>query len=149
VKRNLAATGFAIAGLTALALAFLGRGRTVSLAAAVLFLFLAGTLLSSARRVSTLLREFVGKRVVVTVWGAPLTAEAPALVMTSVSSLGAGLLIRLQHGTKPQLLKVAQPKRAAFEGGRLVVPEAAYVQWAGRRLARQPGHDAVLLRVVE
>jgi hypothetical protein len=46
------------------------------------------------------------------------------------------------------LLKVAQPRSWRVEHGGLVIQDAAYVQWAGKRLARVAGVPAVTLSPV-
>jgi hypothetical protein len=43
------------------------------------------------------------------------------------------------------LLKVAQPRSWLVEEGRVVIDTAAYVQWAGKRLARAEGFPAVAI----
>jgi hypothetical protein len=143
--QKLIAAGLAITGFVALWLALAGGPRNPSILAAIVR-FLAATLLSKARAVAQSLRALVGKPVVVAVWGTALPASERPLVIASVTSFGAGLLIRLQNGVRAELLKVAQPQRASFKDGTLIVPEAAYVQWEGKRLARQAGHDALVLR---
>ena len=145
MARKLIAVALAVTGIGALGVAITGRATVASIFVSVVLLFLAATLLSTARSLALALRQLVGRPVVVAAWGAPLPANAPTLIVTSVSSFGAGLLIRLQNGERAELLKVAQPQRATFQSGKLVVPEAAYVQWAGKRLARQAGHQALVL----
>jgi hypothetical protein len=140
------AAALVIAGIAAFVLVGTGRIGAVGILAGLVPLFLAATLLAKARGLAVSLRELIGAPVVVTAWGAPLPAVAPQLVMSSVSSLGAGLLIRLQNGERAELLKVAQPEGGSFENGTLVVPQAAYVQWAGKRLAQQTGSNALVLR---
>ena len=146
MARKLIAVGLAAAGVGALSLALTDRARTLSIGAAVFFLLLAAILLSNSRALALPLRELVGKPVVVTAWGTPLPTSASQLVVASVSSFGAGLLIRLQTGECAELLKVAQPRSASYNSGTLLVPQAAYVQWAGKRLVRQAGQDALVLR---
>jgi hypothetical protein len=46
------------------------------------------------------------------------------------------------------LLKVAQPRSWLVEDSRVVIGEAAYVQWAGKRLARAEGFPAVAISSV-
>lgn len=114
-SRQVGAVLLAAAGVAALALALLGRGGifAVAVAVAVILLLLATNRRSPASRISSGLRPLVG----------------------------AGLLLRLRSGgAEPVLLKIAQPKGARLEGRGLVVPEAAYVQWAGSRLPRVTGH---------
>jgi hypothetical protein len=149
LNRQVAGVFLATAGTAALALALLGRGSMFGIVVAVMLLLLAADVLSQAGRISSELRPLVGKRVKVTVWGAPLVASAEQLELASASSFGAGLLLRLRVGTTgPVLLKIAQPKAAMFEAGALVIPDAAYVQWAGSRLPRVAGHPALLLQVI-
>lgn len=137
----------AAAGVAALTLALLGRGGIFGVVVAVMFLVLAMSRLSHAGRISSELRPLVGSRVTVSVWGTRLVAASEQPELASVSAFGAGLLLRLRSGTaRPVLLKIAQPKGARFEGRRLVVPDAAYVQWAGSRLPRVTGQPAALLQ---
>jgi hypothetical protein len=147
MSRQLRAALLALAGIGALALAVAGTARGAALAAAVVWLLLAGSTLSRASRVAVPLRRFVGRRVAVTVWGAPLGSPGEELALTSVTAFGAGLLMRLSTpGSKTAvLLKVAQPQGANVTDSGLVVQEAAYVQWAGKRLPRQASRDAVVL----
>jgi hypothetical protein len=82
------------------------------------------------------MQVFRGTRVRVAAWGSPLPATDGLLYVESVASLGVGLLIRLQAapGAKGTLLKIAQPSGVIFAGDRLTIDDAAYVQWASRRL---------------
>jgi hypothetical protein len=144
---QLRGVGLALAGFIALALAVAGTARAPAIAAAVVFFLLAGSTLSRARRLAAPLRRLVGRRVAVTVWGSPLGSPGEELALTSASAFGAGLLIRLRPAGSETavLLKVAQPQKARVTDSGLVVQEAAYVQWAGKRLPRQAGSDAVVL----
>lgn len=99
----------------------------------------AGTAMSGANRIADSLAGFVGKRVAVDVWGAPLPASGDGhLVVESVTAFGAGLLIRLRAGADNPgvLLKVAQPRADMVSGELAEIHEAAYVSWAGTRLTR-------------
>ena len=146
LNRKALAAVLTILGLAALCLASTGWATMPSIVAAAVLLFLAASLLSKARTLALSVRELVGRSVVVAAWGTPLPANGPQLVLAAASSFGAGLLIRLQAGGRTELLKVAQPQCGSFEGDSLVVPEAAYVQWAGKRLPRKAGQHAVVLR---
>ena len=79
------------------------------------------------------------------VWGVPIRSRtASGLRVESVGAVGAGLLIYLKDAEETKtLLKVAQPRSWRVEDGRVVIDDAAYVQWAGKRLARVEGHPAV------
>ena len=151
MSRNLLGLAFALAGVGSLAFALAGRGGVASVFAAMIFLLVSATKFSVAGRLSGSLRELVGERVVVTVWGEPIAAEAGDLVLASVAAFGAGLLLRLRpaEGARKTLLKVAQPRGATSQAGRLVIESAAYVQWAGVRLPRHAGRPAVILEVRE
>lgn len=137
----------ALTGFTALALAVAGTARAAAVVAGVVCFLFAGSTLSRAGRLAAQLRRLVGRRVVVTVWGTPLGSPGEELTLASASAFGAGLLMRLSLAESQTsiLLKVAQPQQASTTDNGLVVREAAYVQWAGKRLPRQAGPDAVVL----
>ena len=50
-----------------------------------------------------------------------------------------------REGGRPSHLKLAQPRSARLDEGTAVIGEAAYVQWAGRRLVRVGGSPALTL----
>jgi hypothetical protein len=120
------------------------------LAIAVICLLPLATSLGQAGRLAGSLQDFERRFVNVVVWGASLqgTVGAPLRVET-VRAAGAGLLIYLTSSRASRsLLKVAQPRSWRLENGRLIIDEAAYVQWAGRRLARAEGYSAVSISSV-
>src|SRR5712671_8053875 len=138
MSRKPVAILFAVAGLAGLVTAALSSTwRFPGLGAGLLFLFLAGTLLSNATRIASALRHLVGESVHVEVWGTslPTTNDEP-LEVTSITALGAGLLIRLRvtRGGPSVLLKIAQPRSSTLEKDRVEIREAAYVSWGGTRL---------------
>jgi hypothetical protein len=136
----------AVGGAAAIAAAAF-TSSPVFLPVAVLCLLFLATTLGHVARLAESLRGFEGRLVVVLVWGAPLLGEAnAALRLEAVKAVGAGLLIYLSGSKAPRtLLKVAQPRAWRFEDARLIVEQAAYVQWDGRRLPRADGVPAVSL----
>ena len=84
------------------------------------------------------------------VWGEPIRGgRAAGLRVWSVGAVGAGLLIYLMDEEETKtLLKVAQPRSWLVEDGRVVIGEAAYVQWEGKRLVRAEGFPAVAISSV-
>jgi hypothetical protein len=86
------------------------------------------------------------------VWGGILPGiGTSSLEVDSVTSFGAGLLIRLRTADagSPLLLKVAQPRGARSLDGRVEIEQARYVSWAGKRLPRSPdaGVPALVLEL--
>jgi hypothetical protein len=129
---------FAAAALTA---------RRGFLVLAVLFLLPVGTSLSRAGRIAASVQNLRRRAIEAVVWGVPIAESATGgLQVESIGAVGAGLLIRLSHsGDARTLLKVAQPRSWRVENGRLVIDDAAYVQWAGMRLARADGSPALTM----
>jgi Na+-transporting methylmalonyl-CoA/oxaloacetate decarboxylase gamma subunit len=133
---------FTILGLAGLAAFLSTRWNLVGLGVAVVFLFLAGTAFSNATQIAKAIRRFVKESVRVEVWGAALPASGAVIFeIVSISAFGAGLLIRLRAtpGGPALLLKVAQPRAARLEEGRIEISEAAYVSWAGTRIKAAAG----------
>ena len=117
---------------------------------AVLLLIPVATSLSQGGRLAASLQGLRRRAINAVVWGAPIRGPGDAgLRVASIGAVGAGLLIYLidAEGTKA-LLKVAQPRSWLVEDGRVVVDDAAYVQWAGKRLARAEGFPAVAINSV-
>ena len=141
--------GVLICGLAAIAAAAL-TSRIAFLAIAVIcFIGLASSLGEAGRLVQSL-RDFEGRSVNVVVWGSAVQGKPDApLRVETVGAVGAGLLIYLaSSGASRTLLKVAQPRAWRLENRHLVIGDAAYVQWAGKRLARQEGSSAVSISSV-
>jgi hypothetical protein len=117
---------------------------------AVLLLLPVTTSLSQAGRIAASLQGLRRRAINGVVWGVTILGSAAgALRVESVGALGAGLLIYLSHsGEARTLLKVAQPRSWLVENGRLVIDDAAYVQWAGERLPRAQGFPAVTISSV-
>ena len=117
---------------------------------AILLLFPVITTLSQAGRLAAALQGLKHRPVNAAVWGAPIRGpETSELRVESVGAMGAGLLIYLTGvGEAKTLLKVAQPRSWRVEDTRIVIDEAAYVQWAGKRLARAEGVPAIAIESV-
>jgi hypothetical protein len=115
-----------------------------------LLLFPVMTSLSQAGRLAAALQGLKRRSVNAAVWGAPIRGpETADLRVESVGAVGAGLLIYLSGlGSAKTLLKVAQPRSWRVEDARVVIDEAAYVQWAGKRLARAEGVPAIAIESV-
>jgi hypothetical protein len=105
------------------------------------------TSLSQAGRLAASLQGLNLRAINAVVWGVPIRGpKAAGLRVESVGAVGAGLLIYLMDAEEEKtLLKVAQPRSWLVEEGRVVIDEAAYVQWAGKRLARVEGVPAVAI----
>jgi hypothetical protein len=107
------------------------------------------TSLSQAGRLAVSLQVLKRRAIDAIVWGVPIRSPGTdGLHVESVGAVGAGLLIYLMHEHERSLLKVAQPRSWLVEDGRVVIAEAAYVQWAGRRLVRAEGFPAVAIELV-
>jgi hypothetical protein len=148
-RSKLLRAGLAVSGVAAIAAAAISS-RISLLVVAFLCLLPVATSLSQAGRVAASLEPFEGRIVSALVWGVPIrSATAADLRVESVGAAGAGLLIYLEGSADSRtLLKVAQPRSWRADGGGLVIDEAAYVQWAGKRLARAAGCPAVALGTV-
>ena len=135
---------FALAAIAAAAV----TSRPWFLVLAMLLMFPLATSLSQAGRLAVSLQEFRGRSVSAAAWGAPIRAAGDdALRVDSVGAAGAGLLIYLTDSAgRPTLLKVAQPRSWTLEDDRLVIGQAAYVQWADKKLPRADGFPAVEIR---
>ena len=111
-------------------------------------LLLLATSFSEAARLAEAIQEFRHHTAEVRVWGAALPVpDHAAITVTSVMALSAGLHVFLQvspSGSSTHL-KVAQPKRAQVLPHQLTIESAAYVQWAGKRLARVTGMPALTI----
>ena len=120
------------------------------LVVAVLLLLPVATSLSQAGRLAASLQGLNLRAINAVVWGVPIRGpKAAGLRVESVGAVGAGLLIYLMDAEEEKtLLKVAQPRSWLVEEGRVVIDEAAYVQWAGKRLARVEGVPAVAITSV-
>jgi len=141
--------GLLVGGVVSIAAAVF-TSRIGVLAIAVICLLPLATSLGQAGRLAASLRDFEGRFVNVVVWGASLQGSVGApLRVETVGAVGAGLLIYLTSSRASRtLLKVAQPRSWRLENERLIIDEAAYVQWAGRRLARAEGCSAVTISSV-
>jgi len=117
---------------------------------AILLLFPVITTLSQAGRLAAALQGLKHRSINAAVWGAPIRGpETSELRVESVGAMGAGLLIYLTGvGVAKTLLRVAQPRSWRVEDTRIVIDEAAYVQWAGKRLARAEGVPAIAIESV-
>jgi hypothetical protein len=107
---------------------------------------IAGTALSKATRFKKLLRPFVKRKVSIEVWGVPIPdLSRPVFEIDSISALGAGLLIHLRtnSGGPRVLLKIAEPVSTTIHEGHIEISDARYVSFAGMKLKRIPGSNAV------
>ncbi len=136
-----------IAGSLAAVIATAMTSTGSLLVVAVLLLFPVVTSLSQAGRLAASLQGLEQRAINAVVWGVPIRdPKAAGLRVASVGALGAGLLIYLMDaGGAKTLLKVAQPRSWQVQDGRVVITDAAYVQWAGKRLARAEGVPAVAI----
>jgi hypothetical protein len=138
-------------GLVAASVAAVAAGAMTStgslLVVAVLLLLPIATSLSQAGRLAAALQGMKRRAINAVVWGVPIGRPAAAgMRVVSVGAVGAGLLIYLMDaGEAKTLLKVAQPRSWQVENDRVVIGDAAYVQWAGKRLARADGVPAVAI----
>lgn len=140
----------AVCALTAAAM--FPATRLISLPASVFSLLLASSLLSAAGRFSTLSADLKGHSVSVQLWGVSPAGDASTVFrVQSIRAIGAGLNIWLESpsGGKPTHLKVAQPKGVSRTAAEYRIVDAAYVQWAGRKMPRHEGAAAVLLNAAE
>jgi hypothetical protein len=139
-----------IAGRLAVVAAAAMTSRSILLVVALLLLLAVATSLSQAGRLAVSLQGLKGQAINAVVWGTPIRgAEAAGLHVESVGAVGAGLLITLMDaGQVKTRLKVAQPRSWLVEDGRVVIADAAYVQWAGKRLARADGFPAIAIESV-
>ena len=134
-----------VAGSLAVVAAAVMTSRGSFLVVAVLLLLAVATSLSQAGRLAASLQGLKGRAINAVVWGTPVRgAGAAGLRVESVGAVGAGLLIYvLDVAEAKTLLKVAQPRSWLVEDGRVVIGDASYVQWAGKRLARAEGFPAL------
>jgi hypothetical protein len=140
---------FCAVGLAALSVAIVAAPfRFPAIAVAFVCFLLMATAQSRAGRISPALRSFVGRRVQVQVWGAPIPATGGSTRVDSVTALGVGLLIHLRASSEDRrtLLKVAQPGEARFEDDRLEIDDARYVSWGGKKLVPVPDRPALMIR---
>src|SRR5262249_54493978 len=129
-----------VAGSLAVVAAAVMTSRGSLLVVAVLLLLAVATSLSQAGRLAASLQGLKGRAIDAVVWGTPVRgAGAAGLRVESVGAVGAGLLIYVLDVEARTLLKVAQPRSWLVEDGRVVIGDASYVQWAGKRLARAEG----------
>jgi hypothetical protein len=140
---------FIILGLSGVAAALLNpEWHLPGVGVGFVFLFLAGTAFSKATQIATSLRPFVKQSLRVEVWGLPLPGSSEGIFeIDSISAIGVGLLIYLRatSGGPRSLLKVAQPRSARLEEGRIEITEAAYVSWAGTKLKAAVGKKMAAL----
>jgi hypothetical protein len=126
--------------------------RFFGVALAMFSFFLAASFLGKAGRLAAALRPLVGRAVRVEIWGMPPPGAGDALFeVASVTGFGAGLLLHLLPDSDGPgtVLKVAQPGSEKLEDMRIEIGAAAYVSWAGTKIAPPAGSSAppVALRV--
>jgi hypothetical protein len=139
-----------IAGSLAMVVAAVMTSTSTLFAVAFLLLMPVATSLSQAGRLAASLQDLRRRAINAVVWGVPIRGPMAAdLRVASIGAVGAGLLIYLMDADGAEtLLKVAQPRAWLVEEGRVVIADAAYVQWAGKRLARVEGFPAVAINSV-
>jgi hypothetical protein len=133
----IAATAIAAAALTS---------QIAFVVVAVVALLGLATTFGRAGQLTSSLKSFEQQVVRVRVWGASLPVDDGATVtVASVWALGAGLhlSLRVGPGGSARDLKIAQPGGMVMGPERVLVQEASYVQWAGKRLPRAPGTAAL------
>lgn len=116
----------------------------VALGAGVL---LATSLSTSRRPLTHALERFRNQAVEVRLWGvSPPDLLGAKLVITSVNALGAGLHVFFNvQGDGPRHLKVAQPQDPGLASDSVIIGSARYVQWNGKRVAREGSAPAVVI----
>lgn len=145
IRSPLLRVGLIAGSLVAVAVAVMTSTFSL-LVLAVLLLLPVATSLSQAGRLAAALQDQKQRAINVVVWGVPIRgARAAELRVESVGAVGAGLLIYLTDAEEKTLLKVAQPRSWLVGEDRVVIADAAYVQWAGKRLARAEGVAAVAI----
>jgi hypothetical protein len=136
-----------VAGSLAAVVAAVMTSTGILFMLALLLMLPVATSLSQAGRLAVSLVGLKRRPVSTVVWGVPIRGPKSAgLRVESVGAVGAGLLIYLTDAEEAKtLLKVAQPRSWLVEESRVVIEDAAYVQWAGKRLARAEGVPAVAI----
>jgi len=103
------------------------------------------TSLSTSRRPLTrALQQFDTRVVHVRLWGSPPPGCRGVLTVTAVNAIGAGVHVffSLDDGASMHL-KIAQPKDPEFGSGSVIIANARYVQWNGRKIPREDTATAV------
>ena len=122
--------------------------RFFGVALAMFSFFLAASFLGKAGRLATALRPLMGRTVRVEIWGMPPPGAGDALFdVSSITGFGAGLFLHLLPASDGPgaILKVAQPGSERLEDERITIRTAAYVSWAGKKVAPPAGTDAPAL----
>ena len=137
IERKLLALAFMGVGVAGLTYAARGQGqRPIGIVAAMAVFAVAASLISPIGALAVRLRPFIGKTVTVRAWENPLP-DAETFEVISVRAISAALHIYLQPiGGSPIHLKVAQPRRAQVTESTILIDDAKYLQWAGRKLPR-------------
>lgn len=126
-------------------------GGVALIITAVVCLFLLASSVGNAGRLSRSLRVLENRPVAIKVWGAPLPglSIATRCEIKSMRPLGVGLHLFISiDGGATTHLKVAQPRAANVSDSAAEIREAAYVQWARRRLPVATEQSAVTITVV-
>jgi len=114
----------------------------IAIVIAGLLLMLLAAPLSHAGRIRKSLRPFVGRSVRLEVWGSPI--DPSPMTIDSVIAVGAGLHLYFRSNGHRTHMKIAQPKTIAISGDRIEIPQAKYVQSAGRALPKRDAPAVVL-----
>jgi hypothetical protein len=149
IRSPLARVGLIAGSFAAIAAAAMTSTGSLLLVA-VLLLLPVVTSMSQAGRLAVSLQGLKRRAINAVVWGVPIRGpKATGLRVEAVGAVGAGLLIYLMEaGEAKTLLKVAQPRSWLVEDGRVVINDAAYVQWAGKRITRVEGSPAVAINSI-
>jgi hypothetical protein len=119
--------------------------------AALLICLVGASMFGSTARLAERTRPLVAKTVCALAWGTELPNHVGArFTVHSVRAFGPGLHIYLRpsEGAAPIHLKVAQPQKAESDESSLVISDAKYVQWAGRKVRKVAGAKALELRTI-
>jgi hypothetical protein len=103
------------------------------------------SLLTSRRPLTHSLQRFQGHVVDLQIWGAPPPGSPSGLTVTAVNALGAGVHVFFSS----MHLKIAQPKDPQIGSTSVVIGNARYVQWDGRKVAPVAGTAAVSIALIE
>ncbi|HET8773325.1 MAG TPA: hypothetical protein VFP80_06020 [Thermoanaerobaculia bacterium] len=107
--------------------------------------------LSKGGRFSESLHALRHRAIEIRVWGQPLPQTGPAPCrIVRVVFYGPSLRLFVTSGDKwATELKIARPRNMSFHERRAEIGDAAYVRWAGQKLAPLTGSPAVTLTLAE
>jgi|SRR6516164_5805348 len=150
--RKLAGLSLIVVGVAVVTLCVSGVATHPLIPVAAFIVFLVGaSTFGGTARLAEQMRPLVAKSVYARAWGAELPDHFGAeFTVHSVRAFGPGLHVYLRpsEGSASIHLKVAQPRESALDDSRLVISEAKYVQWAGRKVTKVDGTKALELRTI-